>query len=140
MGLYIYKLKYDDGNFLKIDFNEYEFKQLERSGIKHGSLVIDSYFDIAVNKLYTITGRFQTRDFIDLFFILSKKEFTIDTLINRAEEKFEIGIDRFVLSNQLLRSMDLPLIYPKMLVPFDFDMMKKYFIKIAKELGNKSFI
>lgn len=140
MGLYVYKLIFADNSSLKIDFNEFEFLQIETGNTKFGNLIIDSYFDIAVNKLYTVIGRFQTRDFIDLYFILQKKEFTLQDLIIRTQDKYSATIDTLYLANQFLRSIDLPPAIPKMLIPFDFEEMKKFFIKKAKELGEKSFI
>ncbi len=138
-GLFIYELKFVDG-VLKIDFNSFPYESVEHNRIKFGNLTIDSYFDIAINKLYTVIGRFQTRDFIDLYFILKKKEFTLEGLIKRTEDKYCATIDTLYLSNQFLRSIDLPPAIPKMLVPFDFEEMKKFFVKKAKELGEKSFI
>lgn len=138
MGLYTYKILYEDGETLKVDFNEYEFEQVETSDIKYGNLVIDSFYDIAINKLYTICGRFKNRDFIDLYFILKKDEFSIDQLIARTLDKFNSKIDYFYLSSRLLQVVDLPQIHPKMFIPFSFTEMIEYFKKEAKRLGTKA--
>ncbi|MBI4990667.1 nucleotidyl transferase AbiEii/AbiGii toxin family protein [Candidatus Gottesmanbacteria bacterium] len=140
MGLFIYKLVYSDGESLKIDFNEFEFPQVELNNVKLGNLAVDSFYDIAINKLYTILGRFQTRDFIDLYFILKKKEFILEQLISRTEEKFNTKVDMLYLSSQLLRVVDLPKSFPKMLKPFKFGKMVDYFKKEAKRLGEKGML
>src|SRR3989339_1174572 len=57
MSLFIYKITFDDGEMLKVDFNEYPFEQVERSDVRFGNLAIDSFYDIGINKLYTILGR-----------------------------------------------------------------------------------
>ena len=137
MGLYIYKLTLEDSEVLKVDFNEYEFTQVEKSNVRFGNLAVDSFYDIAINKLYTILGRFRTRDFIDLYFILKKDEFSIDQLIARAEDKFGTKVDRFYLSSQLLRVADLPKAYPKMLIPFEFGDMVDFFQKETLRYGKK---
>lgn len=137
MGLYTYKVSFDHGETLKVDFNEYEFPQVEKSTTSFGDLSIDSFYDIAINKLYTIIGRFKTRDFIDLYHILKRDEFSIEQLISRTEDKFGAKVDRFYLSSQLLRAADLPRIYPKMLIPFSFEDMIDYFQKEAKRMGKK---
>ena len=138
MGLFVYKLNFADGEVLKVDFNEYDFEPVETSFMKLGKLSIDSFYDIAINKIYTVIGRFQTRDFIDLYFILKKDEFSIEQLIDRAQDKFRVKIDVFYLSSQFLRAVDLPKIYPKMLVPFEFSNMVDFFKIKAKKLGQKS--
>lgn len=137
MGLYVYKLTYEDNEVLKVDFNEYEFLEVERSDTKFGNLIIDSFYDIAINKLYTVTGRFATRDFIDLYFILRKDEFSVEQLIDRANEKFMTTIDISFLTSQFLKVNDLPKAYPKMLVPFHFEEMVEYFTEMARYLGKK---
>lgn len=137
MGLFAYKLFYRDGEELKVDFNEYGFHPIERSLLRFGNLTVDSFYDIGINKLYTTLGRFQTRDFIDLYFILQKGEFSLEQLIERTQDKFNTKIDPFYLASQFLRATDLPRAYPKMLVPFRFEQMIKYFQKQSKRLGGK---
>jgi len=137
MGLFVYKLNFKDGEILKVDFNEFEFNPIEVSQIKFGKLRIDSFYDIAINKVYTILGRFQTRDFIDLYFILQKNEFTLEQLISRVEDKYNTKVDPLYLSSQLLRVIDLPKAIPKMLKPFDFNEMAQYFKNTARKLGRK---
>lgn len=139
MGLYVYKLFFKDKEELKADFNEYAFELVERSSIRFGNLVVDSFYDIFINKLNTVLGRFQTRDFIDLYFILQKGEFSLEQLILWVSDKFNSKVDRMYLSSQFLRVIDLPRAYPKMLVPFVFEDMVEYFKEKAKDLGEKSF-
>lgn len=136
-GLFTYKLFFPNGETLKVDFNEYSYNLLESSMVKFGQLKIDSFYDISVNKAYSITGRFQVRDFIDLYFILKKKEFTLEQLIARIPDKFGPHIDHDYFAAQLLRVRDLPRAYPHMLVPFDFDEMTDYFTKEAKRIAEK---
>ena len=138
MGLFVYKLLLNKGETLKVDFNEYAFKPVEVSKLKFGKLSVDSFYDIAINKVYSITGRFQNRDFIDLYFILKKDEFSLEQLLNRVEDKFNTKIDEFYFSSQLLRAVDLPKAYPKMLEPFNFGEMVEFFKKEARRLGKKA--
>ncbi len=134
-GLYIYQVKFPDG-ILKIDFNSFPYEPVER-GIKHKNLNIDSFYDIAINKTYTILSRFQTRDFIDLYFMLLKDEFSLEQLITRVEDKYGTKVDTFYLGSQFLKVIDLPRAYPKMLKPFNFEEMVEYFKNEAKRLGAK---
>lgn len=135
-GLFTYQLIFAK-DVLKIDFNNYPFERIE-TGIKWNNLTIDSYYDIAVNKVNTIVGRLKIRDFIDLYIMLKEDYFSIDQLMSRTEDKFGIKVDRFYLSSQFLRIIDLPRAYPKMLIPFSFDEMAEYYQKIALQLSKKS--
>lgn len=137
-GLFMYQVYFSDGTVLKIDFNNFPFEPVER-GITYKTLRIDSFYDIAINKAYTIIGRFQPRDFIDLYFILKKEEFNLEQLLDRVEEKYTTKIDAPYYASQLLRVKELPQALPTMLVPFDFDDMVMFFVKEAKRLGEKAF-
>lgn len=123
-------------HFLELASQEEEINRVER-GIRYKKHWIDSFYDIAINKVYTILGRFQTRDFIDLYFILQKNEFTLEQLISRVEDKYNTKVDPLYLSSQLLRVIDLPKAIPKMLKPFDFNEMAQYFKNTARKLGRK---
>src|SRR3990170_7462753 len=70
LGLYTYKLQFKDGTILKVDFNYYPFPRIEK-GIYFGKLEVSSIYDIAVNKVHTISMRTRARDYIDLYFILN---------------------------------------------------------------------
>ncbi len=136
-GLYTYQLIFADGSILKIDFNNYPFKQIER-GLKWRGLNIDSYYDIAVNKVNTILGRLQIRDFIDLYFMLREEYFSLEQLITRTEDKFNIKVDQYYLASQFFKIIDFPRVYPKMLKPFSFEKIQEFFKKEAKRLGKSS--
>ena len=49
LGLFSYKLIYQDGGELKVDFNYYPFPRIDK-GIKFKNLSVDSLIDIAANK------------------------------------------------------------------------------------------
>ena len=134
-GLFLYQIKFRNGS-LKIDFNNYPFEQIEK-GIIYKGLQVDSLYDIAINKAQSVVGRFQTRDFIDLYFLLLLNEFSLEQLLVRVKDKFGTIIDQTYLASQFLRVIDLPKAYPKMLVPFDFDEMVEFYKKLAKKLGSK---
>lgn len=135
-GLFIYEIFLGEER-LKIDFNNFPYTSVER-GIFYKKLRVDSFYDIAINKAYTILGRFQMRDFIDLYFILQKEEFSLEQLMDRITDKYKTQIDPLYLSSQFLRVIDLPRAYPKMLVPFEFTDMVEFFKQTARRLGKKS--
>src|SRR3989338_799644 len=108
MGLYTYKIYFSDDESLKVDFNEYPFEQVEKSNLKFGNINIDSFYDIAINKAQSVTGRFQTRDFIDLFFILKKDGFFRKKLTGRGEEKIKKKNKDFFPGQHFLKGLFFP--------------------------------
>ena len=59
----MYQLIKSEIPIIKIDFNYYPYKRLER-GIKINGVEIDSLKDIGINKLQTIISRTQVKDFV----------------------------------------------------------------------------
>ena len=93
LGLVSYNLKFKDGEKLKVDFNYYPFPRIN-IGKKFKKLAVDSIYDIAVNKIHTVLMKPRIRDFIDLYFILTKeKDYTLSKLILDAKVKFDWHID-----------------------------------------------
>ncbi|HCS79216.1 TPA: hypothetical protein DIV55_05775 [Patescibacteria group bacterium] len=138
MGLVSYLLTYADGSELKVDFNYYPFPRIEK-GTTYKTLSVDSVYDIAVNKVHTMFMKARSRDFIDLYFILTKENYSIDRLILDAKAKFDWDIDRTTLASQFLRSSEFPET-PTMLVPFDPKAMEEFFLKLAKSLKADIFV
>lgn len=93
---------------------------------------VDSIENIGSNKITAIFNRTETKDFIDLYFILQKKLFTFAKLLNDAKKK-DLGLAEFYLAHMLLEVGNLRN-FPKMLVPFDADEMKSYFISLVNSL------
>ncbi len=60
-------------------------------------IVVDSFEEIAVNKICAIYGRDPSdpKDFVDLYFILEASDYTVDYLMHRAREKEQALEDDF---------------------------------------------
>jgi len=116
---------------IKVDFNFWAFERLNK-GRKFNSLIVDSIFDIAVNKLYTILTRKKARDFVDFYFILQAyKSFTLGKLFNGLRKKYDWVVDPLYLATCFLKIEDLH-DYPKMIKEFSPEEMISYFIELAK--------
>ena len=85
MGLHTFFL-HKGSQTLKIDFNFYPFPRIEK-GKNLDNLAVDSLRDIAVNKLQTIITKPRSRDFIDLYCIIQKTGWDIETLRKDARSK-----------------------------------------------------
>lgn len=131
---YLYEFPYSK---LKVDFNYYPFPRIN-IGTRWNGLAIDSLEDIAVNKIQTISTKARARDFVDLYFIFKKENFSLERSVSLAKAKFDWNIDRVQLGETLSRVVthhDLP----TMLVPFDRKDMENFFLKLAKSLETEIF-
>jgi len=120
-----------NGNTLKIDFVKEipvhfgEFKM-------EGKVRIDSLENIGSNKVLTIFGRRDAKDFIDLYFILQKTKLEFDHLYNLAIQK-DLGLSEFYLANSMRQIEDIS-IYPKMLIKLDKNKLVKFYSELAEKL------
>ena len=137
LGLVTYVLIFSDSQQLKVDFNYYPFPRIE-PGKKYRGLSIDSVHDIAANKLQTIFMKPRPRDYVDLYFILTREKYPLDKLIIAAKTKFDWHIDKVTLASQFLRAKDFDE-SSMLLVPFDKKKMDDFFFGLAKSLDNDIF-
>jgi len=132
LGLFTYILHYEDGSMLKIDFNNYPFPQIEK-GKTFGKLEISSVYDIAVNKIHTISMKPRTRDYIDLYFIIQKMGWDMDSLLKKARIKFDWHIDLLQWGSQLLQAEQVR-DYPKMIKEVNPKDWQEFFVKEARKI------
>ena len=128
LGLVSRLLVLKNREILKVDFNYYPFLRIDR-GVKFKNLEVDSVYYIA------------TRDYVDLYFILTQEDYSLDRLIIDAKAKFDWHIDRVNLASQFSRVTDFLRTkeLPKMLVPFNPKEMEKFFLKLAKGMKKEIF-
>lgn len=120
---------------LKLEFTYYPFKQLNSSKEEFG-IKIDSIEDIAVNKLFTIYQTPRSRDFMDLYMIIKKYNFTIEDLIKKAKIKFDWHVDPLKLGTQLHKVSELK-DYPRLIEQLEENQWQDFFIEEAKNLGKE---
>lgn len=137
MGLFSYSLVYKDHDELKVDFSYYPFPRIQE-GTSFKKLQIDSVYDIAVNKIHTIFTRPRSRDYLDLYFIMSQYKYPLDKLIMDAKIKFDWHIDKMTLASQFIRVKDVDE-SSLVVVPFDKKEMEKFFLSQAQLLKSGIF-
>lgn len=131
-GLYTFFLKDQKQNY-KIDFGQYPFAPIEPLKLFNG-LLVESLYDIAVNKAHTIAFRPRLRDFIDLYFIFQKeKDWRFRELLQKSFEKFEMKVDPLQLGENLLQVKKL-IDMPKMIKKVDLIKVQNFFLKELKNL------
>ena len=91
---------------IEISFVCHPYKPLQKF-IETDSISLFHLDDLAANKAITIGKRGAWRDYVDLFFLLRKKLYSIDTLITLAEKKFAGMFSEKLFLEQLVYFDDL---------------------------------
>ena len=81
------------------------FRFQEPKEILYG-VKVDSLIDIATNKLLTVFGRAEPRDFVDVFYLI-KEHFSLDELMKKSKQK-DPGLDEYHLAIAFHRAKELP--------------------------------
>ncbi len=116
---------------LKVEFTKYPFKQLEKVSNFEG-VNVDSELDMAVNKLITITDRFDPKDFADLYFLLHK--YPLDKLKEGVLAKFNTKLDPLTIGSSFAKVRSIEAL-PKMVKPLTVEELKEFFNFEAKKLS-----
>lgn len=132
--VYIFNLTFDNGTILKVDFGYYPYKRVE-FGTKLGLLEVDSKFDIAINKLLTITQRGNAKDFVDLYFLL--KYYSLWDLVEGVKIKFSMKIEPILLAADFLKIEDFEQL-PQMIKPLTLNKLKVFFREEARKISRLS--
>lgn len=129
---FFFEIKKDE---LKLEFTKYPFRQLEKPS-KKNEIRIDSFRDIAANKLMAMLERFDPKDFVDLYFILKKR--SLDKVQKDVEKKFGIKIDNIFLGGELSKVRRIEA-FPKMIKKVTIKDLKDFFSDITSKYERKIF-
>jgi predicted nucleotidyltransferase component of viral defense system len=129
---------------LKIEFARDVPAQIAQSTLLDG-MVIDSFEDIATNKICAILSRqpSEPKDFYDLYFILKESQFTLDYLISRAREKealldSEEGVLLFAANLLTVQNLKLMReLVPKIVKPISAEQIRDFLLPLATELSQR---
>lgn len=99
--------------------------------LRFENLIVDSEFNIAVNKVTALFGRAAMKDFIDLYFLL-KKGYDLDQLIPLAKEK-DPGFSEFYFA-VMLRHHQRVSSLPQMLRPLPIETFHEFFEALARQI------
>ncbi|MEW6668086.1 MAG: nucleotidyl transferase AbiEii/AbiGii toxin family protein [Thermodesulfobacteriota bacterium] len=106
--------------------------------ITHGEIIVDSFEDIAVNKICAILEREppEVKDFVDLFFILKETKYSVDYLVNRAgakEGSLDTELGKLGFATNLSR-VDAFHFLPRMIKPLTLAELKSLLLPIARDM------
>lgn len=104
-----------------------------------GRIIIDSFEDIAANKISAITGRMPSdiKDHVDLYFILARSELTVEYLLSRAREKdayLERGDGMLQFATNLLEVERWDRVTTRMIEPLDIEELRMVLAPIARNM------
>ncbi|PIR72144.1 MAG: hypothetical protein COU42_02360 [Candidatus Nealsonbacteria bacterium CG10_big_fil_rev_8_21_14_0_10_36_24] len=77
---------------LRLEFVQYDHPKL-KTREKWKGIMIDSLDDMASNKLMSFFDRNDPKDLFDLYFLLTKKKYTIKKLLKLVEKKFGVSFE-----------------------------------------------
>ncbi len=134
----------DDQDNLKIEFARDVPAQMAQPTI-HGRIIVDSFEDIATNKICAILSRqpSEPKDFYDLYFILKESQFTLDYLISRAREKealldSEEGVLIFTANLLTVQNINLMRdLEPRIVKPLSAEHLRDFLLPLATELSRR---
>ncbi|MDO8658258.1 MAG: nucleotidyl transferase AbiEii/AbiGii toxin family protein [Candidatus Levybacteria bacterium] len=129
----IYEFVKNDKLLIKVDFNFYPYKRLEK-GLFYKDFAIDSLLDIATNKLLTINQRTEVKDFVDLYFLLNS--FTLWDLIYGVEKKFGMEMDLMLIGMDFMKVENFEFM-PKMIKPLTLPELQSFFKEKTIELAKR---
>lgn len=133
---HIFMLKFKKGDNVKVDFNYYPVKPLKKYVI-FDKIRVNSLFDIATNKLLTITSRTEVKDFVDLYFLF--KKFTTWDLIEGLRVKFRFKNEPIFLATDFANVKKFTSM-PRMIKPLKLEALKEFFTKKAEQMVSRSVI
>ena len=93
---------------------------------------VDALVNIATNKILAMYGRFEPKDYIDLYMILTRTELKFDELFELAKQK-DAGLFEFYFANLILGVEKIET-WPVMKVELNAGQMKFFYQDLAREL------
>ena len=123
---------------MKIDFNYYPFPRIKK-GLKYGNLDIESMDDIGVDKIHTIALNPRARDFIDVYFIIKKENYSFRKLLSDAKANFDWDISPIELGTRLLDASKL-MDYPRMIKKINHKEWRNFFVEVIRTLDTAFYL
>jgi len=136
MRFFVFEMGKEPGQ-LKVEFAR-DASSMMGPPITREEILVDSFEDIAVNKICAILQREppEVKDFVDLFFILKETKYSVDYLVNRAGEKegsLDTELGKLGLATNLSRVDEFRFL-PRMIKPLTLDELKSFLLPIAREM------
>lgn len=89
---------------VRIEFVYYDFPILKARG-KWKGVWIDSLDDLAANKTMATFDRHEPKDIVDIYYLITKKNYTISKLLSLVKKKFGVLIDPSTFLSEILKNL-----------------------------------
>ena len=90
---------------VRLEFVHYDHPQLKKREVWNG-ISIDSLDDIATNKLMALFDRNEPKDIVDVYFLLTKGEYALDTLLQFVEQKFGVRFEKSAVWSEAFKGIE----------------------------------
>ena len=95
-------------------------------------VAVDSLENIGSNKVLGILGRLEPKDYVDLYFVVTKTEWTFDQLFDLAKQK-DTGLSEFYFANIIAEAASIQN-WPLTKIPFSPPALISYYEDLAHTL------
>lgn len=98
-------------------------------------IIVDSLENIASNKILTIYGRLEPKDYLDLYFIFKEESFDFFKLFKKTKQK-DTGLHEFYFANMIAEVAKITH-FPKTLKPFDKKALSDFYLELSEKMLKK---
>ena len=127
------RLTMNDGEVIKMDFaydSPFRHQPTILSETYH--IAIDNLLDIGCNKISALFDRAETKDFVDVYFLL-KGKFSFNELFEKAKQK-HVGLDEYWFTHALKKVLKVSTL-PRMVKQVSIQELQKFFIQLYDEIA-----
>lgn len=96
------------------------------------TFMVDSVQNIILNKVLAVYGRFDPKDYVDLYFLKAHANFDIMEMINIAKNK-DAGIEAFQWAKVIMDVENIEIL-PRMIKPISLEELKGFFGDLRREM------
>lgn len=98
-------------------------------------VIVDSLENISSGKILAIYGRFEPKDYLDLYFIFKETDLDFFELFEKTKKK-DLGLNEFYFANMISDVKDLKN-FPKTIKPVDKEELIAFFLSLSDKLFKK---
>lgn len=120
----------------KVDFIYFPFDPIEPHHIVE-DIRVESFLDIAVNKLETFHSRSEPKDYVDIYFILRTTGLKIEKLRRLVKAKFDIYIEPLSLAERCFKAEDIQAL-PRLVKKVSMEEIKSFFYTVGRQIVEHS--
>jgi len=98
-------------------------------------VIVDSLENISSGKILAIYGRFEPKDYLDLYFVLQETNLDFFALFEKTKKK-DLGLNEFYFANIISEAENLKN-FPKTIKPFNKKELVDFFLNLSDKLFKK---